>query len=128
MPKRDVRQPPGHGADRMALGPAATAPRIRASNAALDQRPTRLHVLADGHEPELVQATEGGQVGRGEGSVEHVEVFRVDGVGTSIIGRPRPLPEDRRAHPRRTLNCEEPVSAGRCTASLICVPVTWHFE
>ena len=35
--------------------------------------------------------------GRREGSVRHVEVFRMGGVGTSILGRPRPLPGDRRA-------------------------------
>jgi hypothetical protein len=31
------------------------------------------------------------------------------GVRTSIIGRPRPSPGHRRAHPNYTLNCEEPV-------------------
>jgi hypothetical protein len=30
------------------------------------------------------------------------------GVGTPIIGRPRPLPGQRRADPDYTLNCEEP--------------------
>jgi hypothetical protein len=39
--------------------------------------------------------------------VKHVEVFRMGGVGTSIIGRPRPLPGHRpRATRRYTLNCE----------------------
>lgn len=40
----------------------------------------------------------------------HVEVFQVGGVGTSILGRPRPLPRYRRASPRYTLNCEEPLN------------------
>jgi hypothetical protein len=31
------------------------------------------------------------------------------GVGTPIIGRPRPLPGQRRADPDYTLNCEEPI-------------------
>jgi hypothetical protein len=31
------------------------------------------------------------------------------GVGTSILGRPRPLPGHRRADPHYTLNCEEPL-------------------
>ena len=31
------------------------------------------------------------------------------GVRTSIIGRPRPLPRHRRAHPPYTLNCDEPL-------------------
>jgi hypothetical protein len=30
------------------------------------------------------------------------------GVGPPIIGRPRPLPGQRRADPDYTLNCEEP--------------------
>nr|VTP07543.1 hypothetical protein BIN_B_01864 [Mycolicibacterium smegmatis] len=33
----------------------------------------------------------------------------MDGVGTSIIGRPRPLSRHRRADDLYTLNCEEPV-------------------
>ncbi len=55
---------------------------------------------------------EGGQVRAAEagrrGSVGHVEVFRMDGVGTSIVGRPRRLPADRRARPTYTLIWEEP--------------------
>lgn len=31
------------------------------------------------------------------------------GVRTPILGRPRPLPRDRRASPHYTLNCEEPL-------------------
>jgi hypothetical protein len=38
------------------------------------------------------QQAEAVEIRAGESSVEHVEVFQVDGVGTSIIGRPRPLP------------------------------------
>ena len=55
---------------------------------------------------------EGGQVRAAEagrrGSVGHVEVFRMDGVGTSIVGRPRRLSADRRARPTYTLIWEEP--------------------
>ncbi|MGM7777352.1 hypothetical protein ACSVHC_15215 [Arthrobacter sp. KNU-44] len=39
----------------------------------------------------------------------HGEVFRMGSVGTSIIGRPRPLSGHRRAHPRYTLECDEPL-------------------
>ena len=35
----------------------------------------------------LVEATERRQIRTGEGSVRHVEVFRLGGVGTPIIGR-----------------------------------------
>ncbi len=59
---------------------------------------------------------EGGQVRAAEagrrGSVGHVEVFRMDGVGTSIVGRPRRLPADRPARPTYTLIWEEPPSVG----------------
>ena len=59
---------------------------------------------------------EGGQVRAAEagrrGSVGHVEVFRMDGVGTSIVGRPRRLSADRRARPTYTLIWEEPVIRG----------------
>jgi hypothetical protein len=58
---------------------------------------------------------EGGQVRAAEagrrGSVGHVEVFRMDGVGTSIVGRPRRLSADRRARPTYTLIWEEPLTA-----------------
>ncbi|OZC49234.1 hypothetical protein CH267_23975 [Rhodococcus sp. 06-621-2] len=56
---------------------------------------------------------EGGQVRAAEagrrGSVGHVEVFRMDGVGTSIVGRPRRLSADRRARPTYTVIWEEPL-------------------
>lgn len=56
---------------------------------------------------------EGGQVRAAEagrrGSVGHVEVFRMDGVGTSIVGRPRRLSRDRHANDNYTLIWEEPV-------------------
>ena len=62
-----------------------------------------------GHDQaELVKARERGQVGAREGSVGHVEVFPVGCVRTPIIGRPRPLPRNRRAHSPYTLICEEP--------------------
>lgn len=61
---------------------------------------------------ELVEAAERSQVRAGESSVRHVEVFQVDGVGTSILGRPRPLPADRRAD-SYTLKCEGPEEGNR---------------
>ena len=38
-----------------------------------------------------------------------VEDIPMGSARTPIIGGPRPLPRDRRAHPDYTLNCEEPV-------------------
>lgn len=60
-----------------------------------------------------VKAAEAGR----RGSVGHVEVFRMDGVGTSIVGRPRRLPADRRARPTYTLTWEEPVCIGPCSTA-----------
>ena len=57
---------------------------------------------------ELVETAEQGQIGRGECSVEHVEVFRMSECENFHPGRPRPLPEPRRATRRYTLNYEEP--------------------
>ena len=48
-----------------------------------------------------------------KGSIGHVEVFQMDGVAISIIGRPRPLPGHDTPNPANntyTLKCEEPVS------------------
>ena len=48
-------------------------------------------------------------------SIGHVEVFQMDGVAISIIGRPRPLPSHdtpNPAHNTYTLKCEEPVLYG----------------
>lgn len=53
----------------------------------------RLDPLADGVPAELVKAAERGEAGRGEGSVEHAEVFRMVSVGTSIL-------EDLAVYPR----------------------------
>ena len=107
MPERLMRKPTDHGVPRHALGPAPAAPRIVVDDAALDHRPLLVEMLPHGLEAELVEAAERGEAGRGEGSVEHVEVFRMGSVGTSILGGPRRLPGQRRAHPY-TLNCEEP--------------------
>ena len=71
-------------------------------------------MLTNGFQAELVEAGERGQVGTNEGSVEHVEVFRMEGVGTSIIGRPRLLSSHRHAAAPRpclyTLKYEEPLN------------------
>src|SRR5699024_6336910 len=75
-------------------------PRIRLGDAALDHRAIRLKKLTGGHEAELVEMAEHGQIRGREGSVVHVEVFRqMVSVRTSIIGRPRPSSGDRRAQP-----------------------------
>jgi len=110
VPEWLVREPAGHCVPHDALGTALATPRIRLDNAALDNRPIRLQDLTDGLETELVEAAERGEAGRGEGSVEHVEVFRrTVSVRTSILEDLDTSTGQRRAAPTYTLNYEEPV-------------------
>ena len=50
-----------------------------------------LNALAPHLQPKAIQARERAQVRAIKGSIGHVEVFQMDGVGISIIERPRPL-------------------------------------
>lgn len=94
-----MHQPPDHGATRRSLAAAPPAPLVGIDDPAGEYRPLRLEVLADDLQPELIKAGERGQVGAPEGTVEHVEVFQMVSVRTSIFGRPRPSSADRRAAP-----------------------------
>ena len=70
-----------------------------------------LNVLTRHLQPQVIQARERAQVRAIKGSIGHVEVFQMDGVGTPIIGRPRPLPghdTPNATHNTYTLKCEEP--------------------
>jgi len=110
-PERLVRQTTDHSATRRSLTAAPPAPLVRLDDPTSQHRPLRLQVLAHDLQAELVEASERGQVGAREGSVGHVEVFRMGSVRTSIFGRPRPTSADD-APPRSprlyTLNCDEP--------------------
>ena len=69
-------------------------------------------MLARHFQAQVIQARERAQVRAIKDSIGHVEVFQMDGVGISIIGRPRPLPghdTPNPAHNTYTLKCEEPV-------------------
>jgi len=90
--ERLMRKTTNHRIPIDALGAALATPRIILDDPALDHRPIRFQPLPDSLQAELVKATEGGQIGRGEGSVEHVEVFPVDSVGTSILEDLDPYP------------------------------------
>jgi hypothetical protein len=108
-PERLMRQLPSHAVAGRALAAAAATPLVVLDDAAGQHRTLRLQALPDNDETELVEAAERSQVRTGEGSsVEHVEVFPVGGVGTSIFGRPRPSAHDQRAG-RYTLKSEEPL-------------------
>ena len=70
------------------------------------------NVLTRHLQPQAIQASERAQIRAIKDSIGHVEVFRMDGVGTPIIGRPRPLPGHDTPNPAyhpHTLNYEEPV-------------------
>ena len=71
------------------------------------------NALACHFQSQAIQARERAQVRVIKGSIGHVEVFQMDGVGISIIGRPRPLPghdTPNAAYNTYTLKCEESVS------------------
>lgn len=68
--------------------------------------------LADRAQSEPVELAERIEVSGGKGSVDHVEVYLVGSVGTSMFRRPRRLPRHRLAGPVTggyTLICEEPL-------------------
>jgi hypothetical protein len=112
VPERLMGEPAGDRVSRYAFDSAARTPRFCFNDTACDHRPIRVEVLPDSFETKLVEPAERRQVRGVKSSVEHVEVFRVASVGTSIIGRPRPLSRLRRAHPahdRYTLNYGEPL-------------------
>ena len=87
-----VRQAPDHRVTTNALAPATSTPPILTSNTARQHCMVCLNALTRHLQPQVIQARERAQVGAIKGSIGHVEVFQMDGVGTPIIGRPRPLP------------------------------------
>ena len=110
-PVRLVRQAPDHRVTRLALAPAAAAPPVLTNDAACQHCMVWPHALASYFQTQVIQARERAQVGAIKGSIGHVEVFRMDGVGISIIERPRPLHNHDTPNPTHhtyTLKCEEP--------------------
>jgi len=76
-----------------------------------------LNALTRHLQPQAIQAREHAQIRAIKDSIGHVEVFQMDGVGTPIIGRPRPLPSHdtpNPAHNTYTLKCEEPPNVAPC--------------
>src|SRR5690606_22851118 len=86
-----MRERTGDRVTRDPLGAAAAAPRVGLVHAALEDCPVGLEALPGHGQTELIETAERGEVRGREGSVGHVEVFRMGGVRTSIIGRPRPI-------------------------------------
>jgi len=74
-------------------------------------------------QPQAIQARESAQIRVIKGSIGLVEVFRMDGVGTPIIRRPRPLPGHDTPNPANntyTLKCEEPENVTTAVLVHIC--------
>ena len=111
-PVRLVCQALDHRVTRNALTPAASAPPVLTSNPARQHCMVWPNALTRHFQAQVIQARERAQVRAIKNSIGHVEVFQMDGVGTPIIGRPRPLPghdTPNAAHNTYTLKCEEPV-------------------
>ena len=112
-PVRLMRQAPDYRVTRNALAPAASTPLVLTSNAASQHCMVWPNALTRHLQPQAIQARERAQVRAIKDSIGHVEVLQMDGVGISIIERPRPLPghdTPNPAHNTYTLKCEEPVS------------------
>ena len=106
-----VRQAPDHRVTRNALAPTASTPPVLTSKTARQHCMVCLNALTRHLQPQAIQARERAQIRAIKDSIGHVEVFRMDGVGISIIGRPRPLPGHDTPIPANntyTLKCEEP--------------------
>ena len=95
-----------------ALASAASTSPVFTSDLASQHCMVWPNALTRHFQPQVIQACERAQVRMIKGSIGHVEVFQMDGVGISIIERPRPLPghdTSNAAHNTYTLKCEEPL-------------------
>ena len=111
-PVRFVRQAPDYRVTCLALAPTASTPPILTNNAARQHCMVWPHALAGHFQAQVIQAHERAQVRTIKDSIGHVEVFQMDGVGISIIERPRPLHNHdtpNATHNTYTPNYEEPV-------------------
>ena len=107
-----MSQAPDHRVTRNALAPAASAPPILTSNTASQHSMIGLNALTRHLQPQAIKARERAQIRAIKNSIGHVEVYRMDGVGTPIIGRHRPLHSHdtpNPAHNTYTLKYEEPL-------------------
>ena len=98
-------QTPGHRPTGYSLGPAGSAERVLKPDrhAALHNGSRRGQELTHRGQSQGVQAQEGRQIRAGEGSLRRGEASRDGCVAAPIIGRPRPLPKQRRTHPTYAL-------------------------
>lgn len=74
-----------HTVSKDSFAPAGVTPVIWFENSALEDRLPGVHVLPGDGQSELVKTAESGKVSRVEGTLEHVEVFLMVSVVTSIM-------------------------------------------
>ena len=86
-----VRQACGPRVMQGVLTPAVLAPPVLTSNTTSQHCMVWLNALTRHLQPQAIQARERAQIRAIKDGIGHVEVFWMDGVGISIIGRPRPL-------------------------------------
>lgn len=80
------------GPQRTAAYSAPVTHTIPTDDATLERGTVRVNVLPGDGQTERVQVAERSEIGRGKGSVEHVEVFQLGGVGTPILEDLDPYP------------------------------------
>ena len=86
-----MRQAHDHRVTTNALAPAASTPPILTNNTVRRHCMVWPHALSGHFQAQVIQVRERAQVRAIKGSTGHVEVLQMDGVGTRIIRRPRPL-------------------------------------
>ena len=97
-----MRQAPDHRVTRLALAPAASTPPILTSNTARQHCTVWLNALARHFQAQAIQARERAQIKAIKGSIGHVEVFQMDGVGTPSSKDLDPYPATTRPPPPTT--------------------------
>ena len=118
-PVRFMRQAPDHRVTSHALAPAASTPPVLTRNTARQHCMVCLNALARHFQAQVIQAREHAQIRAIKDSIGHVKIFQMDGVGTPIIGRPRPLHNHDTPNPAQhpyILKCEEPRYLAPATA------------
>ena len=106
-----MSQAPYHRVATNALAPTESAPPVLTGNTARQHSMVWLNALTRHLQPQVIQAHESAQKRVFKDSIGHVKAFRMDGVGTPIIGRPRPLPSHdtpNLANHTHTLKYEKP--------------------
>ncbi len=129
-PDRHVRQPAHHGVPGHTQLAAPGAPAgplgdvVGLEDPAGQHRTVLAHKLAGHGQPEPIEQADGVEIRTVESRLSHVEVFQKAGVGTAIIGRPRPSCRPRRAS-SYTLIREEPVNPSLITWKVSSTRVAW---